>query len=476
MLELTESTRWRSLSSLQIRLTKMALLLSDVVAFSLAGVLAAVMVYAFGELRNEQWLMSQDLQRFWAWLGVVALGLGSFLVRFGHYSERKPFWTELGEVLWVLLVLALLDLAVVGVTRWNSSRMWWLLVWLLAALCVPLMRGVFREAMRCIRVWQRPALIVGNGPNAKDAMRALQSEPALGFEVMGFIDVATVLGEGSKALHEWTKIPGVQLILALEPRQSDLHDSVLRKLSQWHVEDVSVVPAMRGVPLFGTEITYFFSHEVAWLRLRNNLRYWPARLLKRLVDLIAASILVVLLALPFAFIVWLIRRDDGPAIFAHKRVGQSGKLFPCYKFRTMRVDAEEQLRLLFARDPGLLAEWGREFKLRNDPRITRIGRFLRRTSLDELPQLINVIRGDMSLVGPRPVIEAELERYGADVDYFLMVRPGITGLWQVSGRSDSGYEARVYLDTWYVKNWSLWYDIAILFKTIKVVFHGKGAY
>jgi len=476
MLELIKSAHWRHLTRLQIRLTKLALLLSDVLAFSLAGLLAALLVYACGEVSDQQWLVSQDLQRYWAWLGVVGIGLSSFLVRFGHYSDRKPFWTELGEVLRVVLVLALLDLAVVGITRWNSSRMWWLLVWPLAALCVPLMRGVFRDVMRRIRVWQRPALIVGNGPNAKDAMRALQSEPALGFEVSGFVDVATVLGGKSKALREWAKIPGVQFVLALEAGQNNLHDSVLRKFSQWHAEDVSVIPAMRGVPLFGTEITYFFSHEVAWLRLRNNLRYWPARFLKRVVDVIAASAMVVLLALPFAFIVWLIRRDGGPAIFAHKRVGRSGRLFPCYKFRTMKVDAEEQLRLLLTRDPALLAEWEREFKLRNDPRITRIGRFLRRTSLDELPQLINVIRGDMSLVGPRPVIRAELKRYGADVDYFLMVRPGITGLWQVSGRSDSGYEQRVYLDTWYVKNWSLWYDIAILFKTIKVVFGGKGAY
>lgn len=476
MSELMNSTCWRRLSRIQIRLTKLALVLSDVLAFSLAALLAAMFVYACGEVSSEQWLISQDLQRYWGWLAVVAIGLGTFLVRFGHYSERKPFWTELGEVLWVLLVLALLDLAFVGITRWNSSRMWWGLVWPFTALCVPLMRGMSRGAMRLTRVWQRPTLIVGNGPNANAAMRALQSEPALGFEVLGFVDVATVIGEKSKALQEWAKIPGVQFVLALEAEQSDLHDSVLRKLSQWRAEDVSVIPAMRGVPLFGADITFFFSHEVAWLRLRNNLLYWPARLLKRVVDVIAASVLVVLLALPFAFIVWLIRRDGGPAIFAHKRVGRSGRLFPCYKFRTMRVDAEEQLRLLLARDPALLAEWEREFKLRNDPRITRIGRYLRRTSLDELPQLINVIRGDMSLVGPRPVIEAELARYGADVDCFLMVRPGITGLWQVSGRSDSGYEARVFLDTWYVKNWSLWYDIAILFKTIKVVLGGKGAY
>ncbi len=476
MLELMEPTRWRRLSRLQIRLTKMTLLLSDVLAFSLAGALAAVSVYAFSEVGDEQWLMSQDLQRYWAWLVVVAIGIGSFLVRFGHYSERKPFWTELGEVLWVLLMLALLDLAIVGMTRWNSSRMWWFITWSLVALCVPLMRGMFREGMRHMLVWQRPTLLVGNGPNAKDAMRALQSEPALGFEVLASVDVYTALQEDAKFLRQYAEIPGVQFLLALESGQNDLREIVLRKLSQLQAQDVSVIPAMRGVPLFGTDISYFFSYEVALLKLRNNLSYWPARLVKRMVDLIAASILVVLLALPFALMVWLIRRDGGPAIFTHMRVGRLGKLFPCYKFRTMRVDAEEQLQLYLASDSALRNEWQREFKLRNDPRITRIGRFLRRTSLDELPQLINVIRGDMSLVGPRPVIEAELERYGADVDYFLMVRPGITGLWQVSGRSDSGYEARVYLDTWYVKNWSLWYDIAILFKTIKVVFGGKGAY
>jgi undecaprenyl-phosphate galactose phosphotransferase len=142
----------------------------------------------------------------------------------------------------------------------------------------------------------------------------------------------------------------------------------------------------------------------------------------------------------------------------------------------MHVDAEKHLEDLLINDLLARTEWEQGFKLHNDPRITRIGKFLRKTSLDELPQLFNVIRGEMSLVGPRPIISAELERYGQDVDYFLMVHPGMTGLWQVSGRSDTGYDERVYLDTWYVKNWSLWYDIAILFKTIKVVFHGKGAY
>jgi Undecaprenyl-phosphate galactose phosphotransferase WbaP len=421
-------------------------------------------------------LVTQDVQRYWAWLGVAGVGLGFFLVRFRHYSDRKPFWSELGETMIALLVLAVLDLAVLALTRWNTSRLWWALVWPLAMLCVPLGRGLARSLMRRAGVWQRPTLIVGNGPNAHEAVAALNSEPALGFAVVEFIDAAQASTALTKKLKQWAQVPGVQFVLALEHGQNDLREDLLRRLAHWKAEDVSVVPAMRGVPLFGTDMSYFFSHEVAMLKLRNNLRYWPARLLKRVFDLFAALVLMVLGALPLLYIALRIRRDGGPAMFAHQRVGQSGKVFPCFKFRTMQVDAEERLRELLANDPAARAEWEREFKLRNDPRITPIGQFLRRTSLDELPQLFNVIRGEMSLVGPRPVIRAELARYGDDVDYFLMVRPGMTGLWQVSGRNDTSYETRVYLDTWYVKNWSLWYDIAIMFKTIRVVLNKDGAY
>lgn len=467
---------WRQLSPLQIRLTKVALLVGDVLAFAIAGLLAAVLAQAWGDTQDGHWLVSQDLLRYKGWLGVVAVGLVVLLVRFRHYSDRKPFWTELGEVLWVLLVLAVLDLALIGLARWNASRLWWALVWPLTALGVPLVRGALRWGMRRMGWWQRPTLVLGNGPNAHEAAEALQSEPGLGFEVQDFVDVRLIMQKGSKALKKWAKVPGVQFVLALEAEQNDVREVLLRKLAHWKAEDVSVIPAMRGVPLFGTDISYFFSHEVALLKLRNNLRYWPARLLKRVFDLVAALVLLVLLALPLAYIAWLIRRDGGPAIFAHQRVGQGGRTFPCFKFRTMHVDAEKQLRKLLASDPAARTEWEREFKLRNDPRITSIGQFLRGTSLDELPQLLNVIRGEMSLVGPRPVIQVELERYGDDVDYFLMVRPGMTGLWQVSGRNGVDYDTRVYLDTWYVKNWSLWYDIAILFKTIRVVLRRDGAY
>ncbi|HDV2047428.1 TPA: sugar transferase, partial [Escherichia coli] len=156
----------------------------------------------------------------------------------------------------------------------------------------------------------------------------------------------------------------------------------------------------------------------------------------------------------------------GPAIYGHERIGKGGKPFKCLKFRSMVINSKEVLEELLLKDVNARKEWEETFKLKNDPRVTKIGAFLRRTSLDELPQLFNVLKGEMSLVGPRPIITAELERYNEEVDYYLLSKPGMTGLWQVSGRSDVDYETRVYLDAWYVKNWSMWNDIAILFKTI----------
>ncbi|PLP17338.1 UDP-phosphate galactose phosphotransferase, partial [Klebsiella pneumoniae] len=143
-------------------------------------------------------------------------------------------------------------------------------------------------------------------------------------------------------------------------------------------------------------------------------------------------------------------------------IGKNGKPFKCLKFRSMVINSKEVLEELLQSDPQAKAEWDATFKLKDDPRVTSIGKFLRKTSLDELPQLFNVLRGEMSLVGPRPIINAELERYSEEVDYYLLGKPGMTGLWQVSGRSDVDYETRVYLDAWYVKNWSMWNDIAIL--------------
>ncbi|HAJ7641928.1 TPA: exopolysaccharide biosynthesis polyprenyl glycosylphosphotransferase, partial [Escherichia coli] len=211
-------------------------------------------------------------------------------------------------------------------------------------------------------------------------------------------------------------------------------------------------------------------------RVQQNLAKWSSRTLKRLFDIIASIAIIILLSPVLLYISRLVKKDGGPAIYGHERIGQDGKPFKCLKFRSMVTNSKDVLNELLQNDPEAKREWDTTFKLKNDPRITKIGAVLRRTSLDELPQLFNVLKGEMSLVGPRPIITAELERYNEEVDYYLLSKPGMTGLWQVSGRSDVDYETRVYLDAWYVKNWSMWNDIAILFKTVGVVLKKDGAY
>ncbi|ENY6022981.1 exopolysaccharide biosynthesis polyprenyl glycosylphosphotransferase, partial [Klebsiella pneumoniae] len=229
-------------------------------------------------------------------------------------------------------------------------------------------------------------------------------------------------------------------------------------------------------PLDSTDMSFIFSHEVMIFRVQQNLAKWSSRLLKRFFDIVGSVSIIFILSPLLLYICKKVKQDGGPAIYGHERIGKGGKPFKCLKFRSMVIDSKQVLDNLLKEDEEAKKEWEATFKLKNDPRITKIGKFLRRTSLDELPQLFNVLKGDMSLVGPRPIITAELERYNEEVDYYLLSKPGMTGLWQVSGRSDVDYETRVYLDAWYVKNWSMWNDVAILFKTIGVVLKRDGAY
>jgi len=198
---------------------------------------------------------------------------------------------------------------------------------------------------------------------------------------------------------------------------------------------------------------------------------------KRLIDLILALVGIVLLA-PLLVICYLltVATSPGPALFRHRRVGFGGKHFDCLKFRTMRTDASERLHELLESDPVAAAEWTACRKLRRDPRVTAIGAVLRKSSLDELPQLFNVLRGEMSIVGPRPITDEELERYTTCVGAYLACRPGITGLWQVSGRSTTTYEKRVACDAFYAQNWSMALDAKILIVTIPALLESDTAF
>ena len=195
---------------------------------------------------------------------------------------------------------------------------------------------------------------------------------------------------------------------------------------------------------------------------------------KRMADILL--VLVILpLTLPLCSVLWLaVRLDGGPGLYRQARIGRDGRVFYCLKLRSMRIDAKEALARHLAASPAALAEWQRERKLKSDPRVTRLGRFLRRSSLDELPQIWNILRGDMSIVGPRPVVRDELALYGPVLPDYLAGRPGLTGLWQVSGRNGVSYDARVGLDREYRRSVSLWLDLTIMARTVAVLLRGTG--
>ena len=217
------------------------------------------------------------------------------------------------------------------------------------------------------------------------------------------------------------------------------------------------------------------AHRITDRRLIAKVRAANGRS-KRVFDMLVAAVALVFFAPAFLTIALLIKlTDPGPVFFKHTRVGRRGKRFDCLKFRTMKTDSEERLAHILLTDPRAAAEWEAGQKLRNDPRVTWFGTFLRKSSLDELPQLLNVLRGEMSLVGPRPVTRAELNRYGKDRRYYLLVRPGITGLWQVSGRSSTGYEKRISLDREYLEEWSWLGEIWIILMTIPAVLKTRDA-
>jgi Undecaprenyl-phosphate galactose phosphotransferase WbaP len=399
----------------------------------------------------------------------------------------QPFWSELlGLIKSTIALMALVSLA--GVLSGQAPQIWSHAKWgVVLLVLVVFARALAKWLLQLANLWGRPALIFGGAENAQQAALALQSEPSMGYLVTAFIvpnNTDTFLPT-SAPCRSWPQTEAdfaalrpFHCVIALEASQSEMRDHLIRQLLQYQIKSVSVIPSMRGVPLFGLDTTQFFSHEVLMIHIRNNLMNPIYRWIKRIFDLVGATCLILLLSplmLWVAYKIW--SSVGGPVIFTQPRIGQGLKTFKFYKFRSMVENAEDMLKHWEVTNSPEWQEYtANNFKLAKDPRLISIGALIRRTSIDELPQLFNVIMGDMSLVGPRPLLPRETDDYGEDLSFYGQTPPGLTGLWQVSGRSQTTFEDRVVFDVWYVKNWSIWIDIAILFKTWSVVFKRNGAY
>ena len=397
----------------------------------------------------------------------------AYLALKGRYTERDTVWSESGLVLAALFMSVILETVddASGPTKFDRLP------------TVLLASGIFfvgaflggrlmKNALSACGAWNVSVLLMGEGRTAAEAESALASDPLLGYRIVG--RVAPLQPGTPGTLRALVRARRVDRLLLAIDEDASLQRSLVE---QAICDDVpfSVVPGAASMPAFASHQTRFFSRDTVMLSGRSGLRRRVARFGKEVFDFTSALLLVSMLTPFLLLIALLVRLDGGPVLFAQPRIGEGGRTFRCFKFRTMVVDAEARLERVLATDPERAAEWLATRKLRDDPRITRIGRFLRKTSLDELPQLFNVLRCEMSLVGPRPIIASEMALYGRNIGQYLAARPGLTGLWQVSGRSDTTYAERVQLDAWYVNNWSLWHDVAVLLKTVPAVLQSDGA-
>lgn len=411
----------------------------------------------------------------------------SILTYEGMYTRRLPFWQSAQKLFKICTVVSVVVIVTLYFLKVGYvSRLFIVLSWLLSFICLAAARYSVKRTLAAIGLWQRPVIVVGAGKTAELLAKAFEKEPNIGYKIAGLIEdnqserplTRQYPHIGSFAnVESIIKASGFDDVIIAAPglNRQDLINMVYK--IQPHVKNLIIVPNLFGIPIENIQVDTIFSEKALLLSLRNNMMVLHNRVLKRVFDFtcsVLGSICILPILLGISVAIYI--DSPGPIIFAHQRVGLNGRVFPCYKFRSMIPNAQQVLEGYLAKNPSAREEWERDFKLKADPRITRVGKFLRKTSLDELPQLLNIIRGEMSLVGPRPIVEKEIPKYGDYVTDYYLVSPGMTGFWQVSGRSDVGYDERVQMDSWYVRNWSLWLDIVLLFKTVSVVMDKRGAY
>lgn len=420
---------------------------------------------------------------FW-WIPLIYI---FFIGYVQAYTIRLPFWEEVKVMLNALTLSMLVVLAVVTLGRVPDkiSRVIILALWLNSIVIFPLFRLCGKKLLFKIGIFREKVLILGAGRAGTLILKWLKRESHIGYEVIGFlddnpekigkyIDGVKIFG---KVRHYTRFVKELQIntiIISMPSLGPEKISNMAFKVQQ-NVKNTMIVPDLYGISLLNTELLNLFYEEIFLLKIKNNLKSPINRLVKRCFDLFFSIMLLPVLLVFIVIIGVLIKLETkGPVFYSHLRMGKEGKHFKCFKFRTMVRDAEERLKELLQKDSNVKDEWDLHWKLKKDPRITKVGGFLRKTSLDELPQVFNVLKGDMSLIGPRPYLLRELPLVEDGMNTITKVAPGITGLWQVSGRSDTTYRYRVRLDIWYIMNWSLWLDVLILLKTIKVVILMKG--
>jgi len=406
---------------------------------------------------------------------------------------RRSGW-ELGEIRMIVAgigLLALFDTALQFMLHDHHSRIWSFMAYPLVALSVISFRMILRSVPAMAEAMTSNVILIGAGIDPGRLVYEMRESRSGPVRLLRSLSIADVAGLDALALERKllriahaADVPShrIQAVLAPAAEEIGAVDGITGSLNASQ-RPYSIVLPFAGLARNGLGLQKVIGADMVMAEARPATAPGPMRVLKRIFDIVCASLAIILLLPLLVFIGVRLALEKGPVFFSQLRVGRDGQRFRCFKFRTMRPDAQERLEELLATDPAARAEWEKYQKLQDDPRITPIGHFLRKTSLDELPQLFNVLTGDMSIVGPRPIIAPEIEGYPGDqayydhpdFAYYLLCTPGITGLWQVSGRSETSHDERVRLDRWYARNMSFWLDVIILFKTFRTVLVRHGS-
>jgi len=370
----------------------------------------------------------------------------------------------------------------------NYSRLIFIVGWIFSFAFVQLGRWFLRFIGGKAGFWGEPVLIMGGGLETWQLLRFLNKNPHIGLKpsLVVITNNSDLVYDGNVPVFHLKKLTEFDeflqnnfvhinsALLVSNETSEDIKSAILdeQRLKFSHVIVVLNFGRVGNLGLVPYDLEGLMGLEV-----KQHLLAITDKVLKRIID-VAVSLFALFCAAPLITILGAIVRleSPGPIFYSHQRIGQNGRKFNVLKFRTMRQDADAVLQSYLEQNPEAMEEWKSCRKLKFDPRVTRIGRFLRKSSLDEIPQIVNVLKGEMSLVGPRPIVEDEIELYQEGFKLYTKVLPGITGLWQVSGRNDTTYSERVRLDEYYVRNWSIWLDIYIIFRTIVILMNRNGAY
>jgi Undecaprenyl-phosphate galactose phosphotransferase WbaP len=465
----TSAVVWRKLRR-AVR-TVAPFIISDIVSLAICGFVAAWVMNSVHPAAaiETAWLAAATL------LPLIA---GYWLC--GIYSE---IWVhpaiELRQIVHVNTLM--LTGALAGAMVAPQLAVFAAAAWLSSVCIVPLVRTVARAICENRPWWGYPALIIASGEGADDISRMVLDCPRSGLRPLMMTDPQNVCRVAAlRVVNDWKTLESLirregirHAVISLPNLSTARLAPILDRYSELipHLlvlSDAATLPTLWGASRSGGRLS--------GIEVRNGLLMATLQSFKRVLDLIVA-LTTLILGLPLLIGIAVLNKlcSRGPIFYGQERIGRFGRRFTVWKFRTMHVNGDQMLREYLEKVVDARAEWDRDQKLRHDPRVTRIGRFLRATSFDELPQIWNVLRGDMSIVGPRPIIDAEIPRYADSFRLYTKMKPGITGLWQVSGRSNVGYEDRVRLDQFYIRHWSPWLDIYILAKTVVALVRREGA-